>query len=360
MKKRVFILISLFALITAGTFAQPAINFQEKSHDFGNIKEEVGSVSYEFTFTNTGKSNLLIYKAVASCGCTTPLYSKEPIAPGAKSKVKVTYNTADRPGSFQKTITLYTNDPNASNVVLIIRGSVIPAGNSPTANYPVNIQGLRLNRSSVPILEAKIGSIRTETIEMMNASAKPMNIRFNKVPKHLRVFASNTLLKPNQTGTITIKYIAAAAKDYGRREDFFYVYTNEKDKNNISNRILVTANLAEDFSDLNPAQRQNAPVCELSSTRINFGSMPKKTVKTLSINLSNKGKTDLIIRKIAPEYDGIKVTAQHHVIAPGKTTKLNLSFNAGLFNGSVVQRVSLYTNDPKNSISRIYLTAQVQ
>src|SRR5574344_1171149 len=105
-------LIAVMALfLTQPAWSQANIDFQVKSHDFGNIKEEVGEVNCEFSFTNKGKSNLIIYRAVASCGCTTPIFSKEPIAPGAKSTIKVSYSTTDRPGTFQKTITIYTNDP---------------------------------------------------------------------------------------------------------------------------------------------------------------------------------------------------------------------------------------------------------
>lgn len=353
-------LIAVMALILSQTaWSQANINFQVKTHDFGNIKEEVGEVNCEFSFTNKGKSNLIIYRAVASCGCTTPIFSKEPIAPGAKSTIKVSYSTTDRPGTFQKTITIYTNDPDNSSVVLIIRGSVLAVGNNPSANYPKNLQGLRLSRSSIPIMDAKIGSIKTETIEMMNATDRTLSVKFNKVPKHLRVFASNTQLKPNQTGIITINYVPSQAKDFGRREDLFYVYTSEKYKAHPDNRILVTANITEDFSGLSKQELLSAPISEYSTNRIDFGSLEKGKIKQMSIKLSNRGKSNLVIKKIAPEYDGIRVMTSQTIIPPGKTTLLKMTFNPGNFEGKVVQRVTLYTNDPKSSVKHLYLTAQI-
>ena len=358
MKKIVWILLGM--LISAQTlYAAAIISFKDTSFDFGNIKEEVGEAKCVFTFTNKGTTPLLIYKALASCGCTNPEFSKEPIAPGATSTIHVTYETADRPGAFHKTITLYTNDPEAPNVVLIISGSVIPSGNIPENNYPRNLQGLRLNRTNVPMLETKIGGIKTEIIEMLNSTEKPLNVRFHRVPKHMRVYASNTVLKPGQTGLITLKYFAAAAKDYGKREDFFYVYANEKDKENPNNMIYVSATLTEDFSNLTASQLENAPIGEFSESRINFGKMTKGTVKTSFITVTNKGKSSLILRKIATEYDGIGFTPTARIVAPGKTARIKVSFNAGRFNGSVVQRVTVYTNDPKSSVNRIFLTAQV-
>lgn len=111
-------------------FALPAeaaekakISFKEKTYNFGNIREDGGSVTHEFTFSNTGKGNLVIIDAAAQCGCTRPEYPKNPIAPGKSSKIKVTYNPLGRPGAFDKAVTVKTN---AGKVRLKISGTVIP------------------------------------------------------------------------------------------------------------------------------------------------------------------------------------------------------------------------------------------
>lgn len=88
---------------------QPVITFQETSYNFGNIAEEGGPVTHEFIFTNTGDGNLVITDAKAECGCTRPEYPKNPIAPGKKGKIKVTFNPVVGPGGFQKSITIRSN-----------------------------------------------------------------------------------------------------------------------------------------------------------------------------------------------------------------------------------------------------------
>ena len=53
---------------------------------------------------------LVIHQAIASCGCTVPKYTQEPILPGKTGTVTVTYNGTGRyPGHFRKSITLRTN-----------------------------------------------------------------------------------------------------------------------------------------------------------------------------------------------------------------------------------------------------------
>lgn len=84
------------------------MEFATLEHDFGTINQEK-PVETIFTFTNTGDADLLISKAVGSCGCTIPEYPKEPIAPGQKADIKVSFNPKGKNGMQSKTVTLTTN-----------------------------------------------------------------------------------------------------------------------------------------------------------------------------------------------------------------------------------------------------------
>lgn len=130
MKKNIlFILLAVCTLFYANGAekdGQPQITFAEDTHDFGTIKEDGGNVSYEFTFTNTGDAPLLIVNATASCGCTRPSFPKKPVAPGKSEKIKVTYVPVNRPGEFNKTVTVRTNAKKQKKVTLKIKGFVQP------------------------------------------------------------------------------------------------------------------------------------------------------------------------------------------------------------------------------------------
>ena len=89
------------------------ITFDTLRHDFGKFSKDEPVVRCTFPFTNTGTAPLIIHQAFASCGCTIPTYTKEPIKPGEKGNIDVTYNGKDKfPGHFQKTITIRTNAVN--------------------------------------------------------------------------------------------------------------------------------------------------------------------------------------------------------------------------------------------------------
>ncbi|MDB5011182.1 MAG: hypothetical protein JWQ06_1971 [Mucilaginibacter sp.] len=104
---------------TANAANAPVMKFEFESHDFGKIKEG-DKVNYEFKFTNTGKSPLIVSNAVASCGCTTPEWPKTPLQPGQEGKIKVTFNSANKTGLQDKLITITANTNPAQNMVHLV------------------------------------------------------------------------------------------------------------------------------------------------------------------------------------------------------------------------------------------------
>jgi hypothetical protein len=112
--------------------------FKSEVHDFGTVQEG-GAADYEFRFTNTGKEPIIIQRVQASCGCTTPDWTKDPILPGKSGFVKASYGTQGRPGHFDKTLTVFSN---AGNKVLTIKGDVEKA---PESSVPQNSSMIRTN-----------------------------------------------------------------------------------------------------------------------------------------------------------------------------------------------------------------------
>lgn len=97
----------------------PVAKFEKESHDFGKIKEG-DKVSYDFKFTNTGKSPLIITNARATCGCTTPTWPKTPVKPGESGIIAVTFNSAGKSGLQDKQITITANTQPAETMVHLI------------------------------------------------------------------------------------------------------------------------------------------------------------------------------------------------------------------------------------------------
>jgi hypothetical protein len=131
------ILISLVFLITiscseksgdkAGRKAAK-IDFKETIHDFGEI-EFGGDGSFDFKFTNKGKSPLILENVRSTCGCTVPEWTREPVNPSDTGSIRVIYDT-HRVGAFSKTLIIYSNAAN-SPIRIFIKGRVLPSEENP-------------------------------------------------------------------------------------------------------------------------------------------------------------------------------------------------------------------------------------
>lgn len=97
----------------------PVMTFDRTIHDFGTIQEGE-RVETLFTFTNTGKSDLVIVDARGSCGCTVPEYPKNtPIAPGATGQIRVSFDSSNKPNLQQKTVTISANTDSGRETIRI-------------------------------------------------------------------------------------------------------------------------------------------------------------------------------------------------------------------------------------------------
>lgn len=108
----------------------PKIQFDKTEYDFGQITNGT-PVETVFTYTNTGKSPLVVTNIKSTCGCTVPQdWSKEPLMPGASSQFTVKFNGKGA-NKVSKTITLTTNTEKGTENVKI-SAFVVPDPNAPT------------------------------------------------------------------------------------------------------------------------------------------------------------------------------------------------------------------------------------
>lgn len=151
--KKIILILAVAFLGTASLNAQdnkekadnpnaPEITFEKTVHDYGTIVVGGDGTCY-FEFENTGKEPLILSRPRSSCGCTVPTWPKQPILPGKKEEIKVTYNTK-KMGRINKSVTIYSNAKN-NPVILRIKGEVaakpkeeMPEKNIDQGASPVN------------------------------------------------------------------------------------------------------------------------------------------------------------------------------------------------------------------------------
>lgn len=153
--RRCFLIAFLMIFRAFDVFPQGIIAFESMVHEFGNIKEGT-EVEKVFYFTNKGNAPIVIQEVKASCGCTTPAWTKEPVLPNHTGMVKAVYHSAGRPGSFYKTITVVSNSTEPI-VQLVIKGNVIPTAGSTVATIQQNLAENRppKNNASLELLKSE-------------------------------------------------------------------------------------------------------------------------------------------------------------------------------------------------------------
>ena len=113
------------AVAKISNYEGPAvISFDKEVFEFGTVNEG-DIVEHSFIITNSGKSDLIIADAKASCGCTIPDWPKHAIKPGESASLGIKFNTLGKPNKQSKTITLTTNTVNGKETVRV-SGMVIP------------------------------------------------------------------------------------------------------------------------------------------------------------------------------------------------------------------------------------------
>lgn len=352
MKKTVQLTLVLLGLSLANLLAQPKITFKEKVHNFGDILETDGFASHVFEFTNTGDAPLIIQRVSSSCGCTTPKWTQSPVEPGEKGIVKATYNPHGRPGGFSKSITVFAN-VKEQYIRLAISGNVLPKGQESQLQrkYPIQIGGIRINTRTVRMNDVNKGKIVTKTIGVVNVSPQKANITIENLPKGCQVSNIPATLEPNKTGEINITFDSNKTDEWGNISTDLHILLNGKKIADPNNKISLSANVVEDFSQMTIAQKREAPITEIKSSTLQFGNIKQGKKIKGKITLKNVGINPLKIRKINNANNDITIIPQKTTIAGGKKTQLHIYIDtAKLVKGKYQKSFSVQTNDPITTV----------
>lgn len=112
------------ALSQSADGGQAGIQFITANHDFGEIIEGE-KVAFSYIFTNTGDAPLVINRVDAGCGCTAPEWTDVPVPPGEEGFVKVVFDSHDRWGRQNKSVTVRSNAAGSPSVVLRFTAEII-------------------------------------------------------------------------------------------------------------------------------------------------------------------------------------------------------------------------------------------
>ncbi len=351
----------LMALVAVAMMAQdPVITFKKTEHDFGKIHEEDGRVSVVFEFQNQGMSPLVLSNVRASCGCTTPTWTKEPVEPGQTGSITVTYNPNGRPGRFQKTVTI-TSNATEPTVKVYIKGEVIPKAAKPVNKYTVAVGDLNMKERVLDLGTIKKGQNKNGELEYVNLKQENHNVDLatNAADAYLINQVTLPTIKANETGKFVFVIETANTKLYGPVEAYAYVVVDGK--RNISEpfKLTIKANIEEDFSGMTEEQKQLAPIMETLPEQ-NAGKVAAGKTLKYNVPVKNIGVNPLEVRRAYSTDPALNVKAPK-AVKSGKKGMVSIDINAkDLTPGAYVRELVIITNDYKNPVKKVKINFTVE
>ncbi|NVO84383.1 DUF1573 domain-containing protein [Hymenobacter terrestris] len=242
MKHLLFLFLSIATLTAAR--AQGVLTFQGEQHDFGSIPEGV-MAAHEFRFKNTGNQPIIIANVQASCGCTTPDWTKTPILPGKSGMVKAVYSSAGRPGVFNKTVTVVSNATTPS-AVLTIKGNVLNKEQMRSRLTPTQLAQsprLTLDRARHDFGKAEAGQTLTARFKVTNSGKQDLVLSaitsgcycvgYKNVPSPI---------KPGETAVVELVY---NQRRVGQQQEAVVITSNDLTGDA---KLTFTADLVKDLN----------------------------------------------------------------------------------------------------------------
>jgi len=366
MKKILFT--TVLTVLVFLSFSQPKIQFDKTTYDFGNVPQDGGPVTGRFEFTNIGDSALILTQVKPGCGCTVPTYLKDPVPPGGRGYIDAKYTTTNKAGSFQKGITVTTNEPVNNKISLTIKGMVVnrPLTVFEQAGYVLGEGMVRIKNPNA-ITEMKNTETRLDTFPIKNFWNKDVEVKLMELPKagylKEKYRSFGTTLKTGEEGFIVFLYDASKRGVFGESTDIILIQTN--DSIDPLKPIFYDITIREDFSKLDKKKLEKAPKISVDNTLINYEKVKMKDTLTKSVTITNTGKSKLLIRGVnSSDMNIIPLIASPAVshapvatIEPGKSMVLDVKFNAEKF-GKNKRKITIISNDPTQDVLLINVEAE--
>ncbi len=339
-----------FNLAQAQEELNSAMVFETYEWDFGLIEEADGPVQHTFRFVNISNNPIQIDNVATSCGCTTVLYSTQPVAGGEYGEITVAFDPARTEGKVLREVEVFTKDRhNYASIMITADVNPIPMGldqiyphllagtvktNAKRCNFGYITQGETVSRV---VRIANVGDKTSKISVITTGNRNGMSV---ECPESIG---------PQETVSIHITYTIPVGKDYfGMARDTVWVVA---DGAKSQEPIVVSALRIEKFDDSAPK-----PVMRIEPSYVDFGEETPGKIYKKTIVIGNSGNTDLIFRNVEP-MEGTAISIRTGmVIKPGKKLKVTVAVtNSRQPHTTTMGSINLTTNDPTRPFRELRL-----
>jgi len=348
-------------VVSTCAFAQISkpLQFREEIFDFGAIKEQAGPAVHEFTFINNSTRKIKILKVQASCGCTTPDWTKEAIEPGKSGFIQASFNPIGRPGYFNKSLTV-TTDFDANPIILQIKGQVSVEGETEVVQFQAANGNWKLKSGSFNMGKVFTNDQYTvRDFQVLNGGEKPVTFSGKYIgPAYIKIDVQPKTLAPGEKGNIKVSYNGKMKGKYGFQSDNVEIFTDDEIMSTKSFSIYAT--LEDEFPQLTPEELAKSPQLRVQYSTLDFGKLRPHTASTREIQFYNTGKKELDIKSLQGNCTCVTASAEKTSIKPGESSLIKISLDPQDRKGALQKSLTIYSNDPQNPVQRITFSGYVE
>ena len=344
----------LLSLLCGTVLAQEELNsalvFETYEWDFGQINEADGVVQHTFRFTNISNNPIQIDNVATSCGCTTVLYSTQPVAGGEYGELTVAFDPSRTEGRVLREVEIFTKD-RRNYASLMITADVNPIPMGLEQIYPHLLAGtVKTNAKRCNFGYVTQGESVTRVVRVANVGDNTAKLSVvttgNRYGMSVECPES---IAPQDVVSIHITYDIGKGKNhFGMARDTIWVVADGVQS---QEPIVVNALRVEKFKE-----SDNKPVMRIEPAYVDFGEKAPGKIYKKTIVIGNTGNADLIFRNVeAMEGTAISIETGQ-VIKPGKELKVTVAItNSNVPHMSTLGSINLTTNDPTRPFRELRL-----
>jgi len=348
------VLASAFCMAQAQEELNSAMVFETYEWDFGQIDEADGVVQHTFRFVNISNNPIQIDNVATSCGCTTVLYSTQPVAGGEYGELTVAFDPSRTEGRVLREVEVFTKD-RRNYASLMISADVNPIPMGLEQIYPHLLAGtVKTNTKRCNFGYITQGESVTRVVRVANVGDKSAKLSVVTTGNRygMSVECPETI-GPEEVVSIRITYdIPKGKNNFGMTRDTIWVVA---DGAKSLEPIVVNAIRIEKFSQ---DENKPKPVMRIEPAYVDFGEKAPGKIYKETIVIENTGDTDLIFRNVEVT-DGVAVSLKTgDVIKPGKKYKKTVSVaitNSREPHTVTMGSINLTTNDPTRPFRELRL-----
>ncbi|NVN95829.1 MAG: DUF1573 domain-containing protein [Bacteroidetes bacterium] len=358
MQKQILFIFLTFIYSVLHISAQESnLKFKGATVYLGTIEENKLPLTVTFPYVNNSKTGIKIINIKTSNDCKITNWDKQKqIQSNISGFISIIYNNKNI-GVFNEKVIVKTNEINTKEIILNFGGEIVPRKKTQADYYAFKNGALSFIKNTLNFGEIKNTQKKTDTLYITNNSKKTITLETSALnPAFANIQFSNTEIKPSALEKIIVTYNAGLRNAFGKTKDTISIQTN--DEENPLKEIYLTADIFEDFSKIRPEKLKLAPEAYLINTTYDFRYAKKGSDVKALFNIKNKGKTQLVIRKVDLSCDCIKVNFADK-IRFDRDSPIEVIMNTKYLKGNIHETVTLITNDPKNARIVLHLTGLV-